>query len=83
MTDCQLNEYGTTIAAADDSGSLVVLNTNTNQTYQLSDLETGLATAHNGCITKLAWSHVSQSLVASASVDGHLKVWKEVQQGKW
>lgn len=26
---------------------------------------------------------MSQSLIASASVDGHLKVWKEVQQGKW
>ena len=31
QTDCQMNEFGTTIAAGDDQGSLIVLNVKNNQ----------------------------------------------------
>lgn len=50
---------------------------------QLYDAESGLGTAHNGAISRLAWAHPAHGMLATSGLDGVVRFWREVKAQSW
>ena len=77
--DAQLDYYGKRLATASSDASIRVWDVSTEQHNILAEIR-----EHTAPIWQVAWSHPKfGSLLASASYDKQVIIWREVRQGDW
>ena len=78
-----MNEFGTQLAAGDDTGMVIVAPAAGGNPAQLYDAESGLGTAHNGAVSRLAWAHPAHGMLATSGLDGVVRLWREIKAQSW
>jgi protein transport protein SEC13 len=77
--DAQLDYYGKRLATASSDASIRVWDVSTEQHNILAEIR-----EHTAPIWQVSWSHPKfGSLLASASFDKQVIIWREVRQGDW
>jgi len=77
--DAQLDYYGRRLATCSSDRTVKVFDLSGDQRVQIADLK-----GHEGPVWQVAWSHPKYgSLLASASFDHRVIIWKEGPDGQW
>lgn len=77
--DAQLDYYGKRLATCSSDRTVKVFDLSGDQRTLIADLR-----GHEGPIWQLSWAHPRYgSLLASASFDHRVIIWKEGQDGQW
>jgi protein transport protein SEC13 len=77
--DAQLDYYGRRLATCSSDRTIKIFELSGEQHTQIADLK-----GHEGPVWQVAWAHPKYgSLLASASFDHRVIVWKEGPDGQW